>query len=264
MNVDFASLLATAVALSIGLALTWWCSKKLKTDSGALLVAVLFAPTVLYLGLSGRLVEFKGLGVEAKFQSVAARAVTPSGQIKPVSPSASAIQSVAQAKTFMGMGSQVILLTAPAEDRDVKAHQVNPVARSIYPGLLDGTFEMLVVLDSESKVLGYFQKEYFFDLLRIELEQVIRGDRSDYDYKRVYQQLEQTQLWDLVAYPKVRAENDGRKLKILATTSNADALAMLDASGAESAVVVDASGKYAGVVRRADIVSTLVSALVKH
>lgn len=264
MNVDFASLLATAIALAVGLALAWWCSKRLKSDSGALLVAVLFAPTVLYLGLSGRLIEFKGLGVEAKFQSVAARAVTPTGHIKPVSPSASAIHSVAQAKTLMGMGSQVVLLTAPAEDREIKAHQVNPVARSIYPGLLDGTFEMLVVLDSETKVLGYFHKQYFFDLLRIELEQVIRGDRSDYDYKRVYQQLEQTQLWDLVAYPKVRAENEGRQLKIQATTSNADALALLDASGTESAVVVDASGKYAGIVRRSDIVSALLRALVKH
>ncbi|GCL62575.1 CBS domain-containing protein [Pseudaquabacterium pictum] len=264
MNVDFASLLATAVSLMVGLTLAWWCDRKLKSDSGALLVAVIFAPTVLYLGLSGRLVEFKGLGVEAKFQSVASQAVNPTGNIKPVSPSASAIQSVAQAKTFMGMGSQVVLLTAPAEDREIKAHQVNPVARSIYPGLLDGTFEMLVVLDSETKVLGYFHKQYFFDLLRIELEQMMRGDRSEYDYKRVYQQLEQTQLWDLVAYPKARAENEGRQLKIKTTTSNAEALSMLDASGAESAVVIDASGKYAGIIRRSDIVSTLLLALVKH
>ena len=163
----------------------------------------------------------------------------------------------------MGIGSQVVLLTAPSEDRELKAHQVNPIARSIYPGLLDGSFEMLVVLDKDSKVLGYFHKQYFFDLLRIELEQVIRGDRFDYDYKRVYQQLEQTQLWDLVAYPTVRAESEGRQLRIPTTTSNADALAKLDVAAADSAVVVDAAGKYAGIIRRSDIVSALLGALVK-
>ena len=264
MSIDFASLFATAVALAIGLALARWCNKSLKADSGALLVAVLFAPTLLYLGLSGRLVEFKGLGLEAKFQDVASRAVTPKGQIRPVSSSASDIQSVAPAKTFMGIGSQVVILTAPTEDREVKAHHVNPVARSIYPGLLDGSFEMLVVIDKDSKVLGYFHRQYFFDLLRIELEQVIRGDRSDYDYKRVYQQLEQTQLWDLVAYPKVRAENEGRQLMLPSTTTNADALAKLDSAGSDSAVVIDSVGKYVGIVRRSDIVSALLNALIKH
>lgn len=88
---ELSALVSTAAAIAAGLGLVFICKRYLNADVGSLLVAVLFAPAVLYLGLSGRLVEFKGLGFEAKFQQVAAQPVTPTN-IRPVSVSASAIQ----------------------------------------------------------------------------------------------------------------------------------------------------------------------------
>lgn len=254
------ALLSTAASLVVGLGLVVMCTRYLKVDSGALLVAVLFAPAVLFLGLSGRLVEFKGFGLEAKFQQLAARAIAPTN-IKPVSPSASAIRDVSEAKAFFGLGSEVVIVEAPKADIPVTRQRVLDVALQIYPGLLQGRFELLVVVDSTNKVLGYFHREFFFDLLRIEIEQTLRGLRKAYDSVQVGEQLEQTQLWDIVQYPAIRAEASGTKLYIKNTESNASALAKFASANQDAAVVVDANDAYAGIIRRNDIVAELIGAL---
>jgi len=260
MSPDVSAIFNTALALAAGLGIVFICARYLKVDAGVLLVGALFAPAVLFLGLSGRLVEFKGLGLEAKFQQAAARPIVPTS-VKPSSPSASAIQRRSGANAYLGIGSQVVLLEAPSADIPISRQRVLDVAVQIYPGLLQGNFEVLVIVDSSKKVLGYFRREFFFDLLRIELEQTIRGARQQFDSKRVGEQLEQTQLWDVVEYPRMRAESWGSKVFIPPTDSNASALAKLTLANQEAAVVADAKGAYAGIVRRSDIVSELLAAL---
>jgi len=260
MSTDASAVFGTALALAAGLGIVFICARQLKIDSGVLLVSALFAPALLFLGLSGRLVEFKGLGLEAKFQQAAARPVAPTS-VKPSSPSASAIQKRSDANAYLGIGSQVVVLEAPPADIPVTRQRVLDVALKIYPGLLQGNFELLVVVDASGKVLGYFRREFFLDLLRIELEQTIRGERQQFDSKRVGDQLEQTQLWDVVEYPRMRAESWGAKLYIQPAESNASALAKLAAANQEAAVVVDAKGAYAGIVRHGDIVAELLAAM---
>jgi hypothetical protein len=257
---DLPALLSTATALAIGLVLALVCSRYLKVKTDALLVAVLFAPVLFFLGLSGRLVEFKGLGLEAKFQQVAARVVTPT-TVKPVSSSAPAIQRLSEVNAFMGVGSDVVLLQATKEDIPVTRQRVLDVALQIYPGLLQGSFELLVVVDPAYKVIGYFPREYFYDLLRIEIEQTIRGARTAFDSVRVGEQLEQTQLWDVVQYPRIRSEASGTKLFVQTSDSNAAALGKLASANLGAAVVVDPAGGYSGIVRRNDIVAELLGAL---
>lgn len=263
MSADFTALIGTTFAIAVGLGLVAICLRLLKVDSGALLVAVLFAPALLYLGLSGRLLEFKGLGMEAKFQQAAARSVTPTS-VRPVAPSASEIRDQSPARAFMGIGSEVVLLEAPKTDMPVTRQRVLDIALKIYPGLLQGKFELLVVVDEADRVLGYFNRYYFLDLLRIEVEQAIRGSRTSYDANRVGEQLEQTQLWDLVQYPSIRADAQGIKFFISPSDSNATALSKLASVSQDAAVVVDSKGMYAGIVRRQDIVAELLGALAGH
>lgn len=260
MSPDTSAIIGTALALIAGLGIVLICVRYLKVDAGVLLVGALFAPAVLFLGLSGRLVEFKGLGLEAKFQQAAARPIIPTS-VKPSSPSISEIQHRSGAKAYLGIGSQVVLLEAPSSDIPITRQRVIDVAVQLYPGLLQGNFDLLVVVDSSNKVLGYFHREFFFDLLRIELEQTIRGARQQFDSKRVGEQIEQTQLWDVVEYPRMRAESWGSKVFIQTTDSNAGALAKMTSANQEVAVVVDSNGAYAGIVRRKDIVSELLTAL---
>ncbi len=253
------ALVSIVLSIGFGIGLVFLSVRYMKVK-GALLVAVLFAPAVLYLGLSGRLVEFKGLGFEAKFKELAKKTIVPTSVV-PIASSASDIQSISKAKALMGIGSEVVLLQASTTDLPITHERVLEFALKIYPGLLQGNFELLVVVDSTHNVLGYFSREFFFDLLRIEIEQSLRGARERYDSSRVREQIEQTQLWDIVEYPKMRAESWGAKLLIQSTDTNATALKRLTEANQEAAVVVTTKGSYAGIVRRADIVAELLSAL---
>lgn len=264
MSEPLAALLTTLGFLLVGLSLVLLCARYFKIDSGALLLGGLFAPSLIFLAMSGRLLEFKGFGVEAKFREVAAQAVTPSAgpkTIRPIASSASGIRTASTARSVFGIGTEVVLLTAAREDKPVTHAAVLEVALQIYPGLLQGNFEVLAVLDPSDRVLGYFPRSAFLDLLRIELEQTIRGDRKQFETKRVHDQLEQTQLWDIVAFPGTRTERSGIKTTVRLSDSNAQVLSVMATSRLPVVVVVDGAGKYGGIVRRDDIVSTLVTSL---
>lgn len=251
--------------LFVGLLLVALCVRYFKIDSGAMLVGVLFAPILIFLAASGRLVEFKGLGVEAKFQQAANQPVKPKAEkIRPLASSGKEIRDSNLVRRAFAIGIEVVLITAGQEDRAVTSDGVLDVAQQIYPGLLEGNFVALVVLDESERPLGYFPRSFFWDLLRIEILQTVRGKRTRFDSERVSEQLEQTQLWDIVATPRVRAEADGTKTTVRASASNAEALSVMTASHIPAVVVVDDAGKYAGIVRRDDIVSTLVAALAGH
>lgn len=257
---DFLSLFNTLIALIVGLGLVAFSKRRLNLENGAFLVAILFAPLIMFLGLSGRLLEFKGLGMEAKFNQVASRQVTPSA-LKPRSASASEIQDRSAGRAWMGIGSEVVLLEAREGATVETRKDVNDYAALIYPGLLQGNFEMLVVLGSGNRVLGYFPRYFFLDLLRIEIEQTLRGSRKELDSKRVGEQLEQTQLWDIVEYPRLRAELSGVMTTVRTTDTNAYALSVMADAGLDSVVVLDNTGAYAGIVKRKDVVADLLLAL---
>ena len=259
-----AALLTTLGFLLVGVLIVALCARYLKVESGALLLGALFAPPLIFLAMSGRLLEFKGLGLEAKFQQVAAQQVTPVATpqtIQPIAPSAAGIRESSRVRTVLAIGTEVVVVTAPREDEPVTRQAVLDVALQIYPALLQDNFEILAILDESDRLLGYFPRTFFLDLLRIELEQTIRGDRKQYDSKRVGEQLEQTQLWDIVEHPRIRAENSGIKTTVSLSTSHAQALSVMVASRLSVVVVVDQAGKYAGIVRRDDIVSALVASL---
>lgn len=264
MPAESSSLISTFLILLAGLGVVLLCKRYLHVNSGAVLLGALFAPAILFLGLSGRLVEFKGLGLEAKFQQAASSPITLAhAVVKPNSPSASSIQERSAGRAYLGVGSEVVLLPAPSADKPITRQDVLDYAMQIYPGLFQGNFELLVIHDSENRVLGYFPRNYFFDLFRIEFEQTDRGTGHEYDSKRVGEQLEQTQLWDLVEHPRLRADTWGFKTTLRTTDTNAQALSIMDTTGLDSIVVVDNKGTYAGFVRRKDIVAELLLTLTE-
>lgn len=265
MASDYWALIYTAVTLALGAGLVYLCRRQLKIEGNVLLGAVFVAPLLFFLGLSGRLVEFKGFGIEAKLQRAALKTVTPK-LVRPVEPSATAIQEISIAKAQLGIGAPVVLLKAPDKDRKIGPEDVHLKAIEIYPGLIQGKFELLVIIEGGTKVLGYFSREFFFDLLRIEFEQSGREgmETPDDNSKQVANQLAQTQLWDIVDQPKRRAESWGSKVFVNVSDTNAEALTKLATSGQDVAVVVTASGDYAGIVRRSDIVVEILEALTNH
>lgn len=250
--------------VGVGLLLAGVAKKWFSIDNGPLFASLMFSPIIVYLVLSGQLLEFKGLGLEAKFREVATQRVkTTSLNTTTITLSSDSIPEStrrAEVRAFFGIGSEVVLLEADVSstDRSIGVRDVFSVAHKIYPSLLQGNFQYLVILDESDRVLGYFRKEFFFDILRIEIEQTIRGRREAYQEARVEEQLQQTQLWDIVSNPRLRAETWGIKETVHVNTTTLEALQILTEVGLEAIVVVDGEGKYRGVVKRSDIVSDLV------
>ena len=193
----------TFIFVIIGLILAGIAKKAFSIDNGPLFASLIFAPIVAYLVLSGQLLEFKGFGIEAKFRDVAAQFVEiESPNIAIITPTSDSIKELSEkAKTnaFFGIGSEIVLLQTPINEEQKKFgfREVFQVAHQIYPSLLQGIFQFLIVLDESDRVLGYFGKEFFYDLLRIEMEQTIRGKRTEFQKEMVKEQLQQTQLWDI-------------------------------------------------------------------
>ena len=255
-------ILETTLAISAGLLLAFVARRWFKLDNGALLVATVFAPAVIYLGVSGQLVEFKGFGLEAKFRAIAQATVTPSSPIKATSPSASEVESKSDVRAYFGIGSEVVVLRAPEVDKGATAEDVVAVAMKLYPGLLDGRLEAFVVVDQMDRVLGYFGKTYFYELLRIDFQSSQNSSDPESDRRRISQQLEHTQLWNLVGFPRLRAEQEGKKLVLINSISNSEALYRLSSAGQDVGVVVDHSGRYAGLLVTRRLTESLISALV--
>ena len=90
------------------------------------------------------------------------------------------------------------------------------------------------------------------------MEQSIRGKRTEFQKEMVKEQLQQTQLWDIVKFPKMRAESWGIRDTIPIKTSNIDALKIMRDKNLNAIVVVDGKGKYNGIVKRNDIVTDLL------
>lgn len=160
MSGTTAALFSTLGFLLVGILMAAWSKHHLKLESGAFLSAVLFAPVLMYLAMSGRVLEFKGLGLEAKFQEVARQQVKPVALAKPVSqtaPSAEGIRDTSGFRAMFGIGSEVVIITAGQEDKPVTRQHVISVAQQIYHGLLQGKFEILAILDESDRLLGTFQ-----------------------------------------------------------------------------------------------------------
>lgn len=259
----------TFIFIVLGLLLAGAAKKWFDIDNSALFASLIFAPIVAYLVLSGQLMEFKGFGLEAKFREAATKSVQTSPvkttTISPTSDSIKDLTEKSMAKAFFSIGSEVVLLKVPKnrEKTEVGVREAFQVAHQIYPSLLQGIFQFLVVLDESDHVLGYFEKEFFSDILRIEIEQTIRGKRTVYQKERVEEQLQQTGLWDIVENPRMRADTWGVKETIRIDTSNLEALRTMREKNLRAIVVVDGQGKYKGIVNRNDIVSDLLSNLYK-
>ena len=256
-------LLAGAMAfgfVTLGVVLAWIAKRLFTLESGSLFASVVLVPVAAFLIISGRVSEFAGYGLSAKFREAAASQDKPlHSEIKNIIASGRA--GIAQA--LLGPGAEVAFLQAPAQPQSQAAVPsiIEGLASEIYPSLLRGTFQALVVTDKGGRVLGFFEPHFFSDLLRIEVIQTMRGSRQRYDAERVRAQLEQTLLWDIVEQPDRRAKEWGVIATVKETDSNAAALRKMAESNASVLVVVDAKGTYKGIVRRQDIISTLLLAL---
>ena len=269
MDVNVENVIEAIVLLLMGLGIVALCKRHLESNNAPIMLGGLFAPFLIYFAMSGHLVELGGAGFVAKFEREAKKQIHISETLKsvrPVATSADDIRNKADALAMFGAGAEVVIISAPGKKANVNWSDVYSVGLKIYPGLLQGNFELLVVLDDTNRMLGYFPRQWFYDLLRIEL--TLSGQFDDNEivqhWERVEKQLKQTLLWDIVAYPTMRANDWGLKKTVRLSDSRRAALSVMVSSNLPAVVVVDDEGKYAGILRRGDVVSKFILSLAEE
>lgn len=246
--------------LGIGILGVAIANRLLKLDNSALFGSLFFAPIIAYLVFSGQLTEVKGFGVEAKFREVAAKKIEiKAGSIDPVLGG----KKHGELQSFFAGGSDVVVLNA--EEAAKFAQNLVPiafrVAEQISVNLLQGKFELLVVVDGQGVLIGSFPKSWFLDIPAIPDVHVSRGNDREFDQtdeKRMRRNLSKTLLWDILLNPRGRTKEWGVSVFIRDTSSQIDALRELNRTRVDALPVVDAGGKYRGIVRRADLETALI------
>ena len=111
-------------------------------------------------------------------------------------------------------------------------------------------------MDSENRVLGYFLRDMFFDLLKLTFlpsslpeDQFYRNvNKARDDFLRT-----NTELWLIIQYPRPRLEAKGRQLTLRREATNAEAYRLMIEEGQDVVLVVDNEHRYAGVMTRRQI-----------
>jgi hypothetical protein len=256
--------LATIGFLALGIVAAWLGKKWFGLDNSGLYASLLFAPILAYLVFSGQLQEFKGFGIEAKFREIASQKIDISSRIQ----DSIAGQKHGTLQALMGGGSDVAVLSTTTVTKFGDAARPTlafGIAEQIAASMAQGSFELLVIVDDNSRVLGYFPRHWFLDLTSMPDIHSSRGNDPSFDQmdtKRIERNLRKTYLWDILVNPKGRATTWG-KTRVLSTDSTyLDAYRVLTQQSTMAMPVVDSSAKYAGIIRLKDVESKLFGALL--
>lgn len=259
----FAFLMAI-LFLAIGFICAFFAHKVLKINNSALFSSLFFAPILAYMVFSGQIAEFKGFGIEAKLRDASKKKIEI--KVGTISNLLSGT-NYGELQSFLSGGSEVVLLNS----NQASKHSKNPwrlafsIAEQISVNLLQGKFELLVVVDGQRRVIGSFAKHWFMDIPSIPDVHVSRGNDKDFDQtdeKRIKSNLSKTLLWDILLKPLERTKEWGLTATISKSATQINALRELNRHSIDALPVVDGDGKYQGIVRRSDIETAILDPLM--
>ena len=263
--------------LVVALIAVWAVKRYLQVTETAVLASLLFLPLLLYLVFSGRLGEFKALGVEAKLVSASATAVGTDAIGKKgegMGPAAlldtgdilggDAPDANLEQAAFWAKAVHVVAIKASQwKNLSSDTHRVRAmgVGVVIYHSLLAGSLKAVVILDDERRPLGVFDAAFFHDMLRVPID-VVAVPLEMQDFVMSPQQVralfQQTELWIILQNPAIRAENEGNKAWVSRRASRHEALSKMIEDRLEVLVITDDEGRYLGIVTRERLMGQLL------
>jgi energy-coupling factor transporter transmembrane protein EcfT len=260
MNFEFSfgAAIASIAFLLVGMVVAWIAGRQLKIAEGTGLLALILMPFVAYLVFSGSMESFKGGGLEWKLRTVATAPASGS-TLKGVFRTDDLVEKVLQAEdtelnAFFGIPVEAVIVNTSKWAKLSDAGRVQMTLRTgevIYQSILAGSFKCLVIVDSENRPMGLFEKTAFLDLLRVPytLYPVSGPDTSAAaTSSTVYQMLQQTELWIILKNPDVRALASGSKAVLSSDTSRIEALKTMSVQKWQAAVLTNPLGKLESVV----------------
>jgi hypothetical protein len=228
-------------------------------------VALLVAPLMFYLLLTGKFTEFEALGFKTKLKQLtrettltAARAHDLAISYKEAADPDFGSEALWQeCRPFYVITDKVAKDAAGKIDMD----RVLRVASAIRSSIVCGQFKMLIVVDRNRKPVGYFGWKQFIELLRIPL---VIYDVIPTDPSLLFNQVMATELGVILHNPEIRAKSpEASKLIIEATTNLQNAYRELLKSGQEEAVFVDRFDRFDGIITRSVIEGRIVTNIIE-
>lgn len=253
---------ATAGVVLAGFSLALLAQRKFGVKSESLVLSLFFAPVVAYLIFSRQLSDFSGFGFELKFVAASREAIADTVATANIDVLQVKDDLPLELKAYISLGSPVVIIKVGEAPEKEKAQGVKRnLAKHIRDSMAIGAFDLLIVLDKDNRVLGYFPQYFFSDLARIHFEHTVVAEnlrrfyptRDQVDY--LIQQSEFNLIFD---HPAVRADLQGIKHVVNEKTSNIDALKLMARERLDALVVTDGRGRYKGFLRKDDVLARIL------
>ena len=244
------SVFITFFFCTLGFISIWIAKNGLGLQEEAIYIAFLILPILIYMIASGRIVEFKAFGAEAKFAELAKKTIEPS--LETVEGSIEDMAVVMKAGTFELQRmqknldtSKPIMLTLALKRTEGQYYHVK--ALKVYIDSLSQyrTFKGVIIINRDGKYELYFPAKVILKILEAR------------DSGRFIDHINSSSVEKLQNYPGVITERLTRQ------STNIDALDKMTLHNLDTLVVVGENSAPVGVVDREQIISSLLLAMVR-
>jgi len=256
---EFRALLVSIFFLILGFVTILIFRGLLKLQQDAVLVAILLVPVLIYLILSGKLLEINAGGVKAKFNATAEESVFSKDEFnkKPIEARGIEIAgkgSPEQLQEFLESISNAMFITLTVKlGKGQNYYQANALLHYLRELSHYQSYIFLVILDQNDKVFAYLTSWHAMRILQRETlsDQVSLGDID-----RFVTAINLGQEIVLLGYELVTQT-------VKTTDTNIFALEKMTELNMDAIIVTNEDGKLKGVVERAQVLSKLILALTK-
>ncbi len=160
--------------LAVGVALTSIATKVLPSVTAVVSGSLIVAPIVAFFVISGLVTDFSGFGITAKYAELSRMPATKllSAEEVAVVDKLADDPNYMRDATFATCRPYYVLREdlLPAVASDNFAKQAVLIPKAIYSSLLCGRLEAVVVLDKRGKVIGFFEPDFFGELVASRME----------------------------------------------------------------------------------------------
>jgi CBS domain-containing protein len=257
----------TAIALIlVGFAFVWLSNYGELGLGEASKTAIILAPLVGFLLLSGKISEFEGLGLKTKFRALGAESVIKTARTSDLATTSDQTNPADFFKeAYWGFCRPYYLLTDGSAKNREKPAELDKratvyIATAIRTSIVCGKFLALIVVDDDRKPVGFFPRDQFLELLRIVL--VGYGD-IQIDSEAVFQQVAGSELGVILQHPVIRAKSDEARHDTVPGTENIESVYKnMIAASADLALITDRLGRFDGIITRTAIEGKIVEGLL--
>lgn len=255
----------TALALILSGFLLVWISQLAKLEFGDLpKTAIILAPLILYLLVTGKISEFEGLGWKAKFREVVVEKVTDTARASDLmisSPEANKPNFFKEA-FWLSCRPYYVLTdkTAKSATGELDQQAVINIATAIRSSIICGRFEALVILNAEEKPVGFFRPTQFLEIFRIPL---VTYNATPPTAESVYNQIMSSELGVILSNPVIRGKSDEAEHLNVSSDANIETTyKTLVEKGSNVAMITDRLGRFDGIITRTVLEGRIIERLL--